>query len=218
MVGSLYGPATHSCTRNSWFGISESVIRDTCHTLVRVRKNLEGRQLQFKDLSNQKLFSASNPVSFSAYLYFRIMYRCSHSVLLGCFPNYLCDLHDTEISIPAGAGSILCHSHSIAIYSRWTGAICPFFVDRSLTNQQIENYHVTKLLVSLRSFELSTRNMYDSVKTPLVWTPELVNFEFFARFVQITQVCGRALTTLLSCQPYSELVAFSTFQSCLKII
>mgnify|MGYP001794385820 CR=1 FL=1 len=64
--------------------------------------------------------------------------------------------------------------------------------DRSLTNQQIENYHVTTLLVLLGYFELSAPNVYDSVKTPLVCTCELVNFEFFARFVQNIRVHGRA--------------------------
>ena len=48
--------------------------------------------------------------------------------------------------------------------------------DRSLTNQQIENYHVTTLLVLLGSFEFSTPNVYDSEKTSLVCTRELVNF------------------------------------------
>ena len=69
--------------------------------------------------------------------------------------------------------------------------LCHFI--RSLTNQQIENYHVTTLLVLLGCFELIIPNSYDSVQSPLVCTRELINFEFFAEFMQIIGVCGQTL-------------------------
>ena len=190
------GSVTRSCTRNSWFRFRESVIHHTCHILVRVRRSLEVRQLQFRNLSDQKLYlSRVTQYHFQPICVLRIMYRCSHSVLLVCFSHCYCGLHATEISVPAGSGSIICLSHSIAIYSRWTRAIFRFFcASTSSTNQQVENYHVTTPLVLFRSFELSTPDVYDSVKTPLVCNCELVSFEFFSWFVQIIRVCGRALS------------------------
>ena len=83
---------------------------------------------------------------------------------------------------------------------------------RSLTNQQIENYHVTTLLMLLRSFELSAPNVYDSVKTPLVCTRELLNFKFFAQFVQIIRVCGRAFNLISLLHPLRSPPQSHTFQ------
>ena len=144
------------------------------------------------------LFVASNPVSFSAYLYsssnvsLQSFYFVALLSPLSLWPPYhrnFCSSRCWLNFLPLAFHSYLYpmnRSH-LSILRRF---------DRSLTNQQIENYHVTMLLVLLRCFELSTPDMYDSVRTPLVCTRERVNFELFARFVQIIRVCGRTFNVL----------------------
>ena len=129
------------------------------------------------------------------------MYCRSHSILLLCFPHYLCDLHATEFFVSVGAGSIFCHSQSIAIYSQWTKAVCPeAFVHSSSFRSQFNQSADRKLSrghATHVAWVFWAQNSHH-VRFWLVCTRELVNFEFSARFVQIMRVCDPVSSVLCS--------------------
>lgn len=60
-------------------------------------------------------------------------------------------------------------------------------------------------------------SMYNSGGKLLVWSHELVNFKFFARFVQIIQVCGRVLAAnflLIGCFRLSWSAHYDPIRNC----